>query len=135
MELGNICVVNVSDCLLTIIAGGRGPGCAALVGIVVRYTLLYIIGGIMGRSLSWLFNGPTPAMLRATYGELVLICNLFFWGIHYLLVQTWAYHTAGRGHNIWFRSPGAQPLLAGDWTATQRGGQRALLRACDRREQ
>ena len=42
------CVVNVSDWSLTVIAGGRGPGCAVLVGIVVRYTLLYIIGGIMG---------------------------------------------------------------------------------------
>ena len=28
-----------------------GPGCTVLVGIVVRYTLLYIIGGIMGASL------------------------------------------------------------------------------------
>ena len=42
--------------------GGRGLGCAVLVGIVVRYTLLYIIGGIMGASLLMLFNGPTPTM-------------------------------------------------------------------------
>ena len=40
--------MNVSDWSLIVIAGGRGLGCAVLVGIVVRYTLLYIIGGIMG---------------------------------------------------------------------------------------
>ena len=33
---------------LTYAASGRGPGRVVLVGIVVRYTLLYIIGGIMG---------------------------------------------------------------------------------------
>ena len=32
---------------LTVTAGGKGPRCAMLVGIVVRYTRLYIIGGIM----------------------------------------------------------------------------------------
>ena len=36
---------------LTCAADGRSPGCTVLVGIVVRYTLLYIIGGIMGASL------------------------------------------------------------------------------------
>ena len=36
------------DWSLTVIAGGRGPRCAVLVGIVVHYTRLYIIGGIMG---------------------------------------------------------------------------------------
>ena len=45
-----IIVVNVSDWSLTVIAGGRGPGCAVLVGIVVHYTRLYIIGGINGAS-------------------------------------------------------------------------------------
>ena len=33
---------------LTCVAGGRCPGCTMLVGIVVRYARLYIIGGIMG---------------------------------------------------------------------------------------
>ena len=33
-----------------------------LVGIVARYILLYIIGGIMGASLLMLSNGPTPTM-------------------------------------------------------------------------
>ena len=41
-------VVNVSDWSLTVTTSGRGLGRAMLVGIVVRYTLLYIIGGIMG---------------------------------------------------------------------------------------
>ena len=43
-----VCVVNVSDWSLTVTAGGRGPRCAMLVGIVVCYTLLCIVGGIMG---------------------------------------------------------------------------------------
>ena len=43
--------MNVSDWSLTIIAGGRGLWCAVLVGIVVRYTRLYIDRGIMGASL------------------------------------------------------------------------------------
>ena len=38
----------VSDWSLTVTAGGKGPGCAMLIGIVVRYTRLYINGGIMG---------------------------------------------------------------------------------------
>ena len=42
------CVVNVSNWSLTVIIGGRVPRCALLVGIVVHYTRLYIIGGIMG---------------------------------------------------------------------------------------
>ena len=37
----------MSDWSLIVTAGGRGPGCAMLVGIVVRYTRLYSIGGIM----------------------------------------------------------------------------------------
>ena len=45
---------------LTVTIGGMGPGCAVLVGIVVCYILLYIIGGIMGPSLLMLFNGITP---------------------------------------------------------------------------
>ena len=41
----------MSDWSLTVTAGGRGLGCVVLVGIVVHYTRLYIIGGIMGASL------------------------------------------------------------------------------------
>ena len=40
--MGESTVVNVFDCLLTITIGGKGPGSAILVGIVVRYILLYI---------------------------------------------------------------------------------------------
>ena len=45
---GGSTVVNMSAWSLTATTSGRGPGCTVLVGIVVRYTLLYIIGGIMG---------------------------------------------------------------------------------------
>ena len=56
-----ISVVNVSDWSLTVTAGGRGPGYAVLVVIVVRYTHLYINGGIMGASLiDVVLMGPTP---------------------------------------------------------------------------
>ena len=47
---------------LTCATDGRSPGCAVLVGIVVRYTFLYINGGIWGPLLLMFFNGPTPAM-------------------------------------------------------------------------
>ena len=40
----------MSDWSLIVTVGGMGPGCAVLVGIVVRYTRLYINGGIMGAS-------------------------------------------------------------------------------------
>ena len=40
--------MNVSAWSLTVTVGGRGLGCVVLVGIVVRYTLQYIIDGIMG---------------------------------------------------------------------------------------
>ena len=38
----------MADWSLIVTAGGRGPGCAMLIGIVVRYTLLYITSGVMG---------------------------------------------------------------------------------------
>ena len=40
--------MNVSDYSLTVTISGKGLGCVVLVGIVVHYNLLYIIGGIMG---------------------------------------------------------------------------------------
>ena len=46
--MGGSTVVNVSDWLLTVTVGGKDPGCTMLVGIVVRYTLLYIDGGKWG---------------------------------------------------------------------------------------
>ena len=45
----------VFDWVVTVTAGGKGSGCAVLVRIVVRYTRLYITGGIMGSSLLMLF--------------------------------------------------------------------------------
>ena len=59
--MGGSTIVNVSDWPLTITASGRGPRCAVLVGIVVRYTRLYINGGIIGASLSdVVLMGPPP---------------------------------------------------------------------------
>ena len=45
----------MSDWSLTVTIGGRCPGCIMLVGIVVRYTRLYINGGIMGTLSMMLF--------------------------------------------------------------------------------
>ena len=55
-------VVNVSDWLLTVTAGGSVLGCAVLVGIVVCYIRLCINGGKWGPLSLMLFNGPTHAM-------------------------------------------------------------------------
>ena len=38
-------VVNVSGRSLTVTTGDKVRGCSGLIGIVVHYTLLYIIGG------------------------------------------------------------------------------------------
>ena len=57
-SIAAVSVVNVSDWSLTVTAGGKGPGCAVLLGIVVQYILLYIMV-VMGASLTFLFNGPT----------------------------------------------------------------------------
>ena len=63
-------VVNVSDWSLTITASGRGPECAVLVGIIVRYTCLYIICGIMGvLSFNCCLMGP-PHNLAGIFGDL-----------------------------------------------------------------
>ena len=45
-----------------LLADGKVLRCAVLVGIVVHYTLLYIMVENGGLSLLMLFNGPTPAM-------------------------------------------------------------------------
>ena len=55
-------VVNVSAGSLTITSGGQVRGCAWLVGIVVYYTLLYIIGGKWGLSLIVVLMDPPLAM-------------------------------------------------------------------------
>ena len=60
--MGGSTIVNVSDWSLIVTAGGKIPGYAMLVGILVRYTRLYIIDRIMGASLLILFNGPSPTM-------------------------------------------------------------------------
>ena len=54
-----------------------------LVGIVERYTLLYIIGGIIGASLLMLFNGPNPRNVACYIGLIGVHCNLFVLGIVY----------------------------------------------------
>ena len=53
-----------------------------LVGIVVHYTLLYIIGGIMGAPLLMLFNGPPPQFSRYIL-VIGVHCNILFFGIVY----------------------------------------------------
>ena len=66
---------------LTCAAGGRGPGCTVLVGIVVRYTRLYINGGIMGASLiDVVLMGPPPQCSGLYIGDLVCIV-IFSFGV------------------------------------------------------
>ena len=58
-----------------------GPGCTVLVGIIVRYTRLYIIGGIMGiLSLNVALMGPPPQCSGLYIGELVCIV-IFSFGV------------------------------------------------------
>ena len=51
-----------------------------LVGIVVRYTRLYINGGIMGASLiDVVLMGPPPQCSGLYIGDLVCIVIFFIW--------------------------------------------------------
>ena len=100
--MGGSAVVNVSDRSLTFTAGGRVPGGVALVGIVIRYTRLYIIGGKWGRLSNYCLMGPPP-QCSGLYLVIGVNCNFsFLWGIHSSpCLKTWACHTTGRGHNTW----------------------------------
>ena len=55
--------VNVSARSLTVTSGGKVCECAWLVGIVVYYTLLYIIGGKWGLSLIVVLLGPPRSVV------------------------------------------------------------------------
>ena len=55
-----------------------------LVGIVVRYTRLYIIGGIMGvLSLNYCLMGPRP-QCSGLYLVIGVHCNIFSFGVDML---------------------------------------------------
>ena len=91
----------MSDWSLTITAGGKGPGCAVLVGIVVRYTRLYINDGIMGPSLiDVVLMGPPPQCSRYIWLIGVFVAFFSFEVIAVPLSRSWSvlHRPAGAQH-------------------------------------
>ena len=79
--------------------------------------------------------GPPPQCSGFIFGDWC-VCNIFSLGcIRCSLVWSWAVPHRTAGDNIWFRSPGARFLLAGDSAATRSGGQHTQLCAQDGRAQ